>query len=144
MASLKASVKATGGGGFVFADRVASFFLTNMLGGGLPLGPEYGVVCEVHFETRDRGWLIDDLLLAFAGAGTKRHCALSLKSNEQVTQNGFPEDFRLAIWEQWKSTGTPVFTPDRDLLVLGTARVAGTVKAAWGQMLLQAIGAEPA
>lgn len=143
MASAKAPVKLTGGGGFEFADRVAAFYFAQMLGGRLPLGPEHGTIAEVHFEVRDRGWLLDDLLLVLESGGSKRHCALSLKSNAQVTRSGFPQDFVAAIWEQRNASGIPVFSPDRDLLALGVAAVAGTVKAAWDQLLAQAVKAEP-
>src|ERR1039457_4539371 len=125
MASAKAPVKLTGGGGFEFADRVAAFSFAQMLGGRLPLGPEHGTIAEVHFEVRDRGWLLDDLLLVLESGGSKRHCALSLKSNAQVTRSGFPQDFVAAIWEQRNASGIPLFSPDRDLLALGVAAVAG-------------------
>jgi hypothetical protein len=118
MASEKASVKVTGGGGFEFADRVAALFFAQMLAGRVPLGPGYGTITEVHFEVRDRGWLLDDLLLLLERGGTKHHCALSLKSNSQVTQNGFPQDFVSSIWEQAKASAPRVFSPDRDLLAL--------------------------
>ncbi|MBZ5617746.1 MAG: hypothetical protein LAQ69_03270 [Acidobacteriia bacterium] len=140
MASEKAPVKLTGGGGFRFEDRVASLFMAHMLAGGLALGAEYGTIREIHFQVRDRGWLLDDLLLVLERDG---NCALSIKSNLQVTQNGFPADFVKAIWEQRTSTADPVFDPDRDLLTLVTARVADTVKTAWDLMLSQATETEP-
>ena len=98
MASEKAPVKLTGGGGFRFEDRVASLFMAHMLAGGLALGAEYGTIRAIHFQVRDRGWLLDDLLLVLERDGNKQHCALSIKSNLQVTQNGFPADFVKAIW----------------------------------------------
>jgi len=142
MASQKSSVKESGGGGFEFADSTAALFLAHMLGGGLPLGADFGQVAEIHFEVRDRGWLLDDLLLVSERGDIERRCALSLKSNNQVTQSGFPAEFVVAVWEQWKSAGPPTFT-DQDLLVLGTARIAETVKIAWDQLLRQAMDASP-
>ena len=141
MASEKAPVKATGGGGFLFADRVAALFFAQMLTGALPLGSERGTLSKIEFENRDRGWLLDDLLLILEGNAGQSFCGISLKSNDQVTQSGFPKDFVRAVWEQTK--GSAPFRPDRDLLALGTARIATGVKAAWDQLLLQAIETAP-
>src|SRR6476661_8809532 len=100
MPSEKAPVKVTGGGGFGFADRVGALFLAQMLSGGFPLGVRHEAVAKIHFEARDRGWLLDDLLLELSAADGPCHCALSLKSNAQVTQSGVPDSFTSAIWEQ--------------------------------------------
>jgi len=141
MASEKAPVKATGGGGFLFAARAAALFFAQMLTGSLPLGSERGTLSKIEFENRDRGWLLDDLLLILEGNAGQSFCGISLKSNDQVTQSGFPKDFVRAVWEQTK--GSAPFRPDRDLLALGTARIATGVKAAWDQLLLQAIETAP-
>ena len=143
MASEKASVKVTGGGGFGFADRVGAFFLAKMLSGGFPLGVPHGIVRQIEFETRDRGWLLDDVLLTFSKGDSTSHCAVSIKSNAQVTQNGFPADFTSAIWEQTRQTEPPVFAQDRDLLVLGIARLPETVRTAWDHLLTQALETDP-
>ncbi len=114
-----------------------------MLAGRLSFGSECGVITEVHFQSRDKGWLLDDLLLVLEGSGTRRHCAFSLKSNLQVTQNGFPDEFINAIWEQNRAPQPSVFDASHDMLALGTARIGDTVKAAWDALLTQALGSDP-
>jgi len=63
MARELATTKETGGGGFSFADKVAAWFLLQMLRRTVVLAPEDGAITEVQFETRESGWLLDDLLL---------------------------------------------------------------------------------
>jgi len=53
----KAPVKATGGAGFTFADKVGAYFLHHLLSGGIPLGADVGPIGALHFETRESGWL---------------------------------------------------------------------------------------
>lgn len=143
MATEKAPVKTTGGGGFGFADKVGAFFLVNMLSGGFPLGPSRGTVSQLDFEARDRGWLLDDLLITLSNSGSTTHCALSIKSNEQVTAKGFPIDFTASIWEQARQTSPAVFQMDRDLLALGVSRIATAAETAWDLLLRQAIETGP-
>ena len=139
MASEKAPVKTTGGGGFGFADKVGAFFLVNMLSGGFPLGLSRGTVSQLDFEARDRGWLLDDLLITSSSNASTTHCALSIKSNEQVTASGFPIDFTASIWEQARQTSPAVFQMDRDLLALGVSRIATAAETAWDLLLRQAL-----
>lgn len=139
MASEKAPVKVTGGGGFGFADRVAAFFLAHMLSGRFPLGSQHGKITRTEFEVRDRGWFLDDLLLTLSIGGSTSRCALSIKSNDQVTQSGFPADFVASVWEQKRQASAPAFNPVCDLLGLVTPRLAVGVKTAWNQLLKQAI-----
>ena len=143
MASKEAPVKATGGGGFDFADRVGAFFLANMLSGGLPLGISHGTIVQLDWEARDRGWLLDDLLITLSSRAGTSHCALSIKSNEQVTTSGFPADFTTAIWEQARQPAHALFQADRDLLALGVSRVATAAQTAWDHLLGQALETDP-
>ena len=54
-----APTKVTGGGGYTFADKVAAGFLAQMLKSKFPLGSEFGVITELHFETRDAGHVLE-------------------------------------------------------------------------------------
>jgi hypothetical protein len=58
-----AVVKSTGGGGFAFADKGGGDFLAEVLRGGTPLGGVAGALVGVHFEARESGWVLDDLVL---------------------------------------------------------------------------------
>jgi hypothetical protein len=72
MTRMRAPTKATGGGGYTFADKVAAGFLAQMLKRAFPIEPEFGPITEVHFETRDSGKILDDLLLYPCGGDMLR------------------------------------------------------------------------
>jgi len=45
-----APTKATGGGGYTFADKVAAGFVAQMLKRAFPVEPEFGPIEELHFS----------------------------------------------------------------------------------------------
>ena len=92
---MTAPTKATGGAGYTFADKVAAGFLAQMLKRKFALENDLGVTTEVHFETRDVGHVLDDLRLTL--------CAVSVKSNRQLTKSGFNNEFVQDAWEEWRS-----------------------------------------
>ena len=102
-----ASVKSTGGG-FTFADKVGAFFLLDLLRGGTPLGPEAGQLIELHFATRESGWLMDDQLLVLKKAEGLSRCAISVKSDTRLTNDGLDREFVADAWRHWQGfTGNP-------------------------------------
>src|SRR5690242_3181561 len=86
MSKKKAPTKATGGGGYTFADKVAAGFLAQILKHKFPLEPDLGVLTEVHFETRDAGHVLDDLRLTLRLGTDTTECLVSVKSNRQLTK----------------------------------------------------------
>lgn len=133
----------SGGAGFNYEDRVAAYFLVQMLAGSQPLGAEFGIVTAVDFQVQDAGWLLEDLLVTFHD-GTEHHSfAISIKSNRQVTRNGYPDHFVRAVWTQWLDTSSGCFDKERDLLGLATGRLADSVRAAWNDMLVEARDGDP-
>jgi hypothetical protein len=63
MARPPAPTKATGGGGYTFADKVTAAYLTQILGRAFPFEPALGSIVELHLETRESGQILDDLRL---------------------------------------------------------------------------------
>jgi len=113
--------KATGGGGFVFEDRVAAYFLSFLLSGRWPLDPRLGIITGIDFQTRADGWFLDDILLTLVSDGETRCCALSVRSNQQFTRNSAPSEFVQLAWRQFLHIETDRFDKDRDLLGLAIA-----------------------
>src|SRR5258707_10418386 len=109
MARDSAPTKSTGGGGYTFADKVAASFLAQMLKRAFPIEPEFGPIIDVHFETRDSGQLLDDLLLVLQRGSQTTRCAISVKSNRQLTNTGFNQEFVQDAWEQWRRQAGPNF-----------------------------------
>lgn len=58
-----ATAKQTGGGGFLYEDRVNAYFLACMLTGTPPFNKEYGIIEKIKFQVRADGWFFDDVLL---------------------------------------------------------------------------------
>ena len=101
MSRNSAPTKATGGGGYTFADEVAAAFLAQMLRRVFPVEPKLGPISELHFEARDTGQILDDLRLVLTRGNQATRCAISVKSNRQLTKAGFNAEFVQDAWEQW-------------------------------------------
>ena len=129
MAKQVATPKQTGGGGFAFEDQVGAWFLLLMLLGEKPFPESTGLIKQVCFQKRVDGWLLDDLVLHLRDAATESKAAISVKSNAQLTQAGFPKEFVRDIWEQ--SSGGDPFDVAHDLLCLATTPVEGKIRTAW-------------
>jgi hypothetical protein len=138
-----APTKATGGGGYTFADKVAAGFLVQLLRRTFPVEPEFGPIAGVHFEARDAGLLLDDLLLELKrGSGTTR-CAISVKSNRQLTKTGFNDDFVRDAWEQWNGADGSSFNREADLLGLIVGVMDNPTLEEWRGLQKQDFAATP-
>jgi len=139
-----ATVKSTGGGGFSFADKVGAYFLAEILRAGRPLGSDSGIAAELHFETKESGWLLDDLLLVVRKDGLVSRCALSVKSNSRFTSAGLDGDFVTSAWDQWRGKGRPDFDRETDFLGLATVPTSKSVEQQWNDLTKQASETNPA
>jgi ABC transporter family protein len=135
-----ASTKATGGGGYTFADKVASSYLAQMLRRGIPLEPEFGSISELHFEARDTGQILDDLQLLLKHGTTPTRCAISVKSNRQLTKAGFNQEFVADAWEEWNRQG---FNQETDLLGLIVGVIDAHTLEEWRGFQRQAFATTP-
>lgn len=138
MARELATTKETGGGGFAFADRVGAWFLLQMLSQTMPLQPRQGIINEVQFETRESGWLLDDLLLVLADGPDTFRCAISTKSDTKLSKGGFDTEFVRDAWEQWRGVPNATFDRERDYLGLATGGVPDGVLLDWADLERQA------
>jgi hypothetical protein len=134
-----ASPWSTGSGGATVEIKVGAYFLAAMLTGDRVLAPSLAhVVTGIDWQIRDKGWLLDDLLLCLRDGNTGGSLALSVKSNQQISQAGFPEDFVLAVWSHWLQKDTNVFEKERDYLGLAVARLNTKVYDAWNDLFQEA------
>ncbi len=137
--------KQSGGGGYTFADKVSAFFLVKMLAGTPPLAADSGEIESARFEKRVDGWFLDDLVLSLrTQADEIATVAISIKSNAQLTKDGFPADFAKAVWEQRLHVQTQKFDPETGYLALATSSLDTRVRSAWDGLLTKAIDADPA
>ncbi len=144
MAKDAATTKQTGGGGYSYGDKVAAHYMAMMLAGQTPLGEHIGTIHQIKFENKTDGWLLDDLLLLVSGEDGDSRFALSVKSNQQITSNGFPDDFVSAVWKQWLHKESNVFNRSRDHLGLVVGPLPQNVRTGWHGLLEKAINADPA
>jgi hypothetical protein len=143
MARESAPTKSTGGGGYTFADKVAASFLAQMLKRAFPIEPEFGPIIDVHFETRDSGHILDDLLLVLQHGKLTTHCAISVKSNKQLTNTGFNQEFVLDAWEQRRRPAGPTFNPETDLLGLTVGPINDSTLHEWRKFVQQVASTTP-
>ena len=143
MSKQKAPTKATGGGGYTFADKVAAGFLVQLLKRMFPLEPDFGPLAELHFEARDSGQILDDLLLVLKRGTETTRCAISVKSNRQLTKAGFNEEFVLDAWEQWNGAAGSSFNRDSDLLGLSVGMVDNQTLEEWRGLQKQDFATTP-
>src|SRR6267378_2455488 len=86
----KAPVGNTGGGGFSFENAVAARFMLDLLGQTHMLGlKSFGKVVRLDWQARDSGWLLDDLVVTSTIGAGRRSAAISIKSGQKVTVQGF-------------------------------------------------------
>jgi hypothetical protein len=116
------TVKSKGGGGFMFADKVAAYFIANMIAFRAPLGIDLGLIERIEFERKEAGWILDDMLLILRDAHGIRHvAAFSIKSNLQFGKTTAPKEFVEQAWTQFLKQESNPFDPVNDILGLITS-----------------------
>lgn len=135
-----APTKATGGGGYTFADKVGAAFLAQTLKRVFPVEPEFGTISELHFEARDAGQILDDLWLGLSHGTESTRCAISVKSNRQLTKTGFNAEFVQDAWEQWNTDG---FNKRRDLLGIIVGVIDAPTLEEWRGLQKQSFATTP-
>jgi hypothetical protein len=143
MSRQTASTKATGGGGYTFADKVGAGFLAQMLKRKFPLEPDLGVITELHFETRDIGHVLDDQRLTMKRGSSETRSAVSVKSNRQLTKSGFNSEFVLDAWEEWRGGDGSSFDPAKDILTLVVGMIDEPTLHEWQELQKQASTTTP-
>ena len=143
MTKNSAPVKATGGGGYTFADKVAAGFLAQMLKRKFPLEPDFGPITALHFETRDTGHVLDDLQLVLKRELDATRCFVSVKSNRQLTKAGFNKEFVQDAWEEWKGGTGSTFDPAKDILGLIVGVIDEPTFHEWQELQKQAASTTP-
>jgi len=143
MSKQSTTTKASGGGGYSFADKVAAGFLAQMLKRRFPLEPDLGVIAELHFETRDIGHVLDDLMLVLKRGLDVTNCFVSVKSNRQITKEGFNKEFVQDAWNEWKSSSGSGFDRSKDILGLIVGQIDDPTLQEWQTLQRQASSTTP-
>lgn len=120
--------KNTGGGGYLFEDKVSAWYISHLLMNESPFTSEFGPIDRIDFQTRPDGWLFDDLLITVSTLSQEFRFALSIKSNVQFTKSKAPDDLVRAAWEQILHIKVDQFNKETDFLVFVTAPLPPNIK----------------
>ncbi len=119
MAKEITTAKQSSGAGFLFEDKVFSWFAIAFLAHRIPLSNISGRISRIAFQARAEGWLLDDLVLTMK---TESHdtfnIPISVKSNVQFSGNGPNTELLSDLWEQYLNEESLVFDRQNDYLCI--------------------------
>ena len=124
------SPKSTGGGGFVFEDKVAAWALSHLLSNEQLFNNENETLIEkIQWQVRAEGWIFDDLLLTMKSDDGQLHrCAFSIKSFDPFRSKENREHLVKTAWEQFLAEEESSFDRNNDFLVIATSTLALATK----------------
>lgn len=129
-----ATTRSTAGPGFAFEDLVAADLLSRFLL-DMPVPGLETPGTQILSQAGAAGWTIDDLVCVSVDADGRSHrLAISCKSNVQVTDSGWPQDFIRSAWSLWRA-GAP-FDPLTDAVALVTRGRNTAFDATWSDLKL--------
>ncbi len=133
-----ATPKQTGGGGFVFEDKVAAYFAIHQLSTQPPFDYRHGSIVEIDFQTHPDGWIFDDLLLTMKASAQQFRIAVSVKSDRQITTAGVTQKLNRQLWTEYLNENALVFNKASDFLCLATAPLGVRVAKDISELVAQA------
>ena len=143
MAKQNTTPKQSSGGGYIVENEAVAWVLTYLLARSSPFDPPGGVVERIDTQRPATEWHLDDLLVTVRSRGHQHRLAFSIKSNRQITREGFPADFICEAWEQLLHDSSGVFAENRDYLGLLTAPLDAGLKTAVFELLRLARDQDP-
>ena len=105
------STELTGGAGFTYEGAVGAYYLSHLLRRDSAAG-QGGVVISVAVQQQGHGNPMDDIVVEFDEAGTRRILGLQIKRS--LTISGADEDFRAIIATALKTQALDTFTKGAD------------------------------
>ena len=120
---------------WILRHTVAARFMVCLPTDTTPFAERLGRLTRIEFQTGDAYRPLDDILLHLESPDGERRCALSIRSNRQITASGVPGDFATAVWQLALEPGETGFRLEHDLAGLMTAPLAGGVADAMHALL---------
>ncbi|WP_394674604.1 hypothetical protein [uncultured Chryseobacterium sp.] len=118
------TAKQSGGGGFVFEEKVSAWLCAHLLSNRSPFSSDIGNITRIDYQVRSDGWLFDDLLLTTTANDDQTKVAISSKSNIQIGPNGAFKELLGDLWNQYNNTAGDTFNKDRDYLCIINSRIS--------------------
>lgn len=130
MAKNIATSKQTGGGGFVFEDKVGAWLVAHIISDRSPFNKELGKIEKIEFQVRQDGWFLDDFLVSLENdQQLLSKVAISVKSNSvQINSEGFSDELVSDLWSQFLNNEKQVFNKDTDYLCIVTSPLSNEIK----------------
>lgn len=119
--------KQTGGGGFNYEDKVGAYFLCCMLLQRNPFSADLGQIKRIDMQKGAGGWALDDYLVTLEQNGKEYRVGVSVKSNQQFSENVIYAAARDLLWEQRLQLNGRVFDDDHDYFCFAQPPLNGTV-----------------
>ncbi|WP_407556498.1 sigma 54-interacting transcriptional regulator [Winogradskyella sp. 4-2091] len=114
-----ATSKQTGGGGFVFEDKVSAWFISHFLADKYPFTLEIGKIKRIDYQVKVDGWLLEDLLITTEDSdGIEIKIPISSKSNIQINSEGPNNELLSDIWNEYLNIASDVFDSSKDYLCI--------------------------
>ena len=111
------TAKQSSGAGFLYEDKVFSWFAASLLAQETPLSNVSGIIKRILLQSRAEGWLLDDLVLIMTNdAGDEFNIPVSIKSKVQFSGSGPNSSLLNELWEQYLNNEKVVFDNERDYL----------------------------
>src|ERR1044072_564140 len=106
-----ASTELTGGAGFTYEDTVVAYYLAHLLGRDRAAA-QAGFVNSVAVQQQGQGNPMDDLVVEFDDAGTRRGLGIQIKRS--LTISAANEDFGAIVAAAVKTQASNTFTKGAD------------------------------
>ena len=119
----------------VFEHAAAAWFMVCLLTDTAPFAEHLGRLTRIEFQTGDAYRPLDDILLHLNSRAGERRCALSIRSNRQITESRVPDDFVAAVWRLALEPAETGFRLEQDQAGLMTAPLGAGVADAMHALL---------
>ncbi|BDD04423.1 hypothetical protein [Aureibacter tunicatorum] len=136
MARKITTAKQSSGAGFLFEDKVFSWFAITLLTQDFPFSNISANVCEIAFQARSKGWLFDDLVLTMKTSSENTfNIPITVKSNVQFSGNGPNTELLTDLWEQYLNEESTVFDKQNDYLCIVNSPLGSVLSADLNRLL---------
>lgn len=122
-----ATPKQTGGGGFKYEDKVGAYFLLCMLLQRNPFSFDLGLIKRIDMQQAAAGWALDDYVITMGYGEEENKVGVSVKSNQQFSENVIYGSARDLLWEQRLQLNGRVFDLNRDYFCFAQPPLMGTI-----------------
>lgn len=144
MAKEVTTAKQSSGAGFLFEDKVFSWFAVAFLAQRFPLSNISARISRIAFQARAEGWFLDDLVLTMKTESNDTFSIpTSVKSNVQFSGNGPNAELLSDLWEQYLHEESTVFDRQNDYLCVVNSPMSSSLSTDINKLIKAAQSSTP-